>query len=135
MLQLKDGSEETLLAKGSATPCKYEGPILLGEDEVSVKVLLLQEGKPLAKLVMGDLNDNSDLMLSVEVSMSRKRKSRLMSSGEGKSAGRDFLDLPRQRVISRNSGKTLISIFDGYIAGSRGSYSAVPVRRPNDQAF
>ncbi|XP_003737282.1 heat shock 70 kDa protein 14 [Galendromus occidentalis] len=66
-IQLRDGSAETILAKGTATPCKFEGPILLGDDEASVKILLLQEGLPLAKVVMADLNDNSDLTLSVEV--------------------------------------------------------------------
>lgn len=40
---------------------------MLAEDETSVRVLLLQGGEPLAKLVMRDLDENSNLQLTVEV--------------------------------------------------------------------
>lgn len=65
--QLKDGSTEEILPKGSAVPCRFEAPIMLADEESSVRVLLLQEGEPLAKLVMKDLDENSNLTLTVEV--------------------------------------------------------------------
>ncbi|XP_022690101.1 heat shock 70 kDa protein 14-like [Varroa jacobsoni] len=70
-LKLKDGSTEAILPKGSAVPCRFEAPITLAEDKSSVQVLLLQGGEPLAKLVMKDLDENSNLTLTVEVSEER----------------------------------------------------------------
>ncbi|OQR66949.1 heat shock 70 kDa protein 14-like [Tropilaelaps mercedesae] len=83
-LQLKDGSTEEILPKGSAVPCRFETPISLGEDESSVRVLLLQGGEPLAKLVMKDLDENSNLTLTVEVSEEHTLRCQCLDKGSSR---------------------------------------------------
>lgn len=53
---------------------------MLAEDESSVRVLLLQGGEPLAKLVMNDLDENSNLTLTVEVSLAEDSFGRTVES-------------------------------------------------------